>query len=152
MNACNINVVLTGDQEEWDGYLKVSVGQDIGRAVEILQLLEGRHDLLPHHAPLLVHQLDGRSLTVMGDTVPHHHVELVLIVLHAQHHGHGLTNLDYTADFTGVGSLANLHGSHFTGGSKAERCDGQMIDNEIMRVRHVNRSRRVSWHNHFISS
>ena len=61
--------------------LEVCVGQNVGGGVEVLDLLEGRHDLLPDHAAALIHQLDGRPLAVVRHAVPHHHVELVLVVL-----------------------------------------------------------------------
>ena len=107
--------------------LEVSVLEDIGGGVKVLDLLEGAHDLLPDHAALLIHQLYGGPLSIMGHTVPHlnksllvliahcddhsfthHHVELVLVILHPEHHGHGLANLDNAAHFTGIGALTNL--------------------------------------------
>ena len=138
-------------------YLEVSVGQNIGGAVEVLHFLEGRHNLLPHHAALLVHQLDGSALAVVSHTVPHHHVELVLVVLHAEHHGHGLTYLDYSADFTGIWSLANLIHHTLQSDQRLHRSDARLIDNVIMRD--VNKIRRISWlalvfvlHGNFIPS
>ena len=138
-------------------YLEVSVGQNVGGAVEVLHFLEGRHDLLPHHAALLVHQLDGSSLAVVSHAVPHHHVELVLVVLHTQHHGHGLAYLDYSADFTGIWSLANLIHHTLQSDQRLHRSDARLIDNVIMRD--VNKIRRISWlalvfvlHGNFIPS
>ena len=61
--------------------LEVCVGQNVGGGVKVLDLLEGRHDLLPDHAAALVHQLYGRPLPVVRHAVTHHHVELVLVVL-----------------------------------------------------------------------
>ena len=105
--------------------LEVGVLEDIGGCVKVLDLLERAHDLLPDHAALLIHQLYGGSLSIMGHTVPHlnkslliahcddhsfthHHVELVLVILHTEHHGHGLANLDNAAHLTGIGALTNL--------------------------------------------
>ncbi len=39
--------------------LEVGVAEDVGGGVEVLDLLEGAHDLGAHNAALLVHQLDG---------------------------------------------------------------------------------------------
>ena len=107
--------------------LEVSVLEDIGGCVKVLDLLEGTHDLLSDHAALLVHQLDGSPLTIMGHTVPHlnksllvliahcddhsfthHHVELVLVILDSKHHGHSLTNLHNSTHFTSIGAFSNL--------------------------------------------
>ena len=106
--------------------LKVGVLEDVGGGVKVLDLLEGAHNLLPDHAALLIHQLYGRPLAIMGHTVPHlntslllivhcddhsvthHHVKLILVILHTEHHGHGLSNLDDAAHLTGIGALTNL--------------------------------------------
>ena len=54
-------------------YLEVGILEDIGSGVKVLDLLEGTHDLLPDHTALLIHQLDGGPLAIMGHTVPHLH-------------------------------------------------------------------------------
>ncbi len=44
----------------------------------------------------------------MRDAVPDHHVELVLVVLDAEHHGHGLADLDDARHLRGVRALPDL--------------------------------------------
>ena len=88
--------------------LEVSVGHNWCRGTKVLDLLELGHYLGPGDAAQLIHQLDGCPLAIMSHTVPHQHVKLVLIILDAHDHGHGLTNLDYTRHLTGPGTLANL--------------------------------------------
>ncbi len=114
-----------------DPYLEVGVAEDVGSGVEVLYLLEGAHDLGPDHAALLVYQLDRGPekkkpprvnkqicslfsqicllpLSVVGDAIPDHHVELVFIVLDPEHHGHGLTDLDDSRHLRGVRTLSDL--------------------------------------------
>lgn len=52
-------------------YLEVRVGEHVGRRVEVLEFLEGRHDLVPDDAAALVHQLDRGAQTVVRNTVTH---------------------------------------------------------------------------------
>jgi hypothetical protein len=47
----------------------------------------------------------------MSHTVPDQHVELVLVVLDSEDHGHGLTNFDDSRHFRGPWSLSNLESS-----------------------------------------
>ena len=61
--------------------LEVGVLKDIGCCVKVLDLLEGTHDLLPDHAALLVNQLDGGPLAIMGHTVPHLHRSSRLFII-----------------------------------------------------------------------
>ena len=89
-------------------YLEVRVAEHVCRGVKVLDFLERRHDLGPGHASLLVHELDGGALAVVGHAVAHHHVKLVLVVLDAQDHGHRLADLDDVGDLGGVGALADL--------------------------------------------
>ena len=49
----------------------------------------------------------------MSNTIADHHVELVLVVLNTEDHGHGLADLDNTAHLAGVRSLANLQNNIF---------------------------------------
>ena len=49
--------------------LEVGVGEDVGRGVEVLELLERRHDLRPHDAALLVDKLDGGLAAVVGHAI-----------------------------------------------------------------------------------
>ena len=44
----------------------------------------------------------------MGHAVAHQHVELLLVVLDSQDHGHGLSDLDKAGHLTGPGSLSDL--------------------------------------------
>ena len=89
-------------------YLEVCVGEDVGGGVKVLELLEGGHDLWPRDAALLVDELDGRALPVVRHAVAHHHVELVLVVLDAQHHRHRLADLDDASHLVGVRALPYL--------------------------------------------
>ena len=78
--------------------LEVGVGHDVRGRSEVLDLEELGHDLWPDDAAELVDQLDGGPLAVVSDAVPDDHVELVLLVLDAQHHRHRLADLDNAAD------------------------------------------------------
>jgi hypothetical protein len=89
-------------------YLEVSVRDDRGGRSEIANFLEAAHDLGPGDASVLVHQLDGGAESVMSHAVAHQHVELVLVVLDGQHHGHRLADLDDAADFRGPRTFADL--------------------------------------------
>ena len=62
--------------------LEVGVLEDIGGGVKVLDLLEGTHDLLPDHAALLIHQLYGGPLAIMGHTVPHLQTSLLVLIVH----------------------------------------------------------------------
>ena len=44
----------------------------------------------------------------MGHAVAHQHVELLLVVLDGQHHGHCLADLDEAGHLAGPGSLSDL--------------------------------------------
>ena len=61
--------------------LEVGILKDIGGGVKVLDLLEGTHDLLPDHTALLVNQLDGGPLAIMGHTVPHLHKSSCLFII-----------------------------------------------------------------------
>ena len=89
-------------------YLEVGIGEYVGSGVKVLELLEGRHDLGPGDAALLVDELDGRALSVVRHAVAHHHVELVLVVLDAEHHRHRLPDLDDARHLVGVRTLPHL--------------------------------------------
>ena len=80
-----------------DNYLEICVTEDVGGAVKVLDLLERTHDFRPDHASLFIHQLNGRSLSVVSHAIAHHHVKLVLVVFNTENHGHGL------ADFNDAG-------------------------------------------------
>lgn len=45
----------------------------------------------------------------MSDTIPHQHVELVLVVFDSQYHRHGLTDLDDAGHLAGPRTLADLY-------------------------------------------
>lgn len=87
--ALEVHLHRVGELER----LEVCVGQHGGRRAEVLDLGEAAHQLGPRDAAALVHQLDRAPLAVVRETVPHQHVELVLLVLDRQHHGHGLADL-----------------------------------------------------------
>ena len=88
--------------------LEVGVAEHRGAGSEVLDLVELGHELGPGDAALLVHQLDGRPLAVMRHAVADQHVELLLVVLDGEHHGHGLADLDEAGHLAGPGSLADL--------------------------------------------
>ena len=88
--------------------LEVGVAEHAGAGTEVLDLVELGHELGPGDAALLVHQLDGRPLAVMSHAVSDQHVELLLIVLDGEHHGHGLADLDEAGHLASPGTLADL--------------------------------------------
>ena len=88
--------------------LEVGVAQDGGAGAEVLDLVELGHQLGPGHTAGLVHQLDGSSLPIVSHAVSDQHVELLLVILDSQHHGHGLSDLDKAGHLTGPGTLSNL--------------------------------------------
>ena len=136
-------------------YLEVCVGEHVGGGVKVLELLEGGHDLGPGDAALLVDELDGRALPVVRHAVPHlsgvalvpgvhryyhlyfgiksiahHHVELVLVVLDAQHHRHRLADLDDASHLVGVRALAHLDsGWLFSGVVRPHHGDSFTLEN-----------------------
>merc|ERR1719507_2346928 len=89
--------------------LEVCVGEHIGSRVKVFHFLERTHDLLSDHTALLINQLDWSSLSVVRNTVPHHHVKLVLVVLNPEHHGHRLSDLHDPAHLACIRTLANLY-------------------------------------------
>ena len=88
--------------------LEVGVAQDGGAGAEVLDLVELGHQLGSRHAAGLIHQLDGSALAIVSHAVSDQHVELLLIVLDSQDHGHGLPDLDKAGHLTGPGSLPDL--------------------------------------------
>ena len=88
--------------------LEVGVGENAGAGTKVLDLGELGHELGPGDAALLVHQLDGGALAVMSHAVADQHVELLLVVLDGEDHGHSLADLDEAANLGGPGSLADL--------------------------------------------
>ncbi len=88
--------------------LEVGVRDDVGRRSEVFNFVKFGHDLRTNDAAELVDELDGRPLAVVRDAVPDDHVELVLLVLDAEHHGHRLTDLDDPAHLARPGSFAGL--------------------------------------------
>lgn len=88
--------------------LEVGIGQDRSRSTKVLDLGEPGHELGPGDASSLVNQLNGGTFAVMGHAVANEHVELVVVVLDGQDHGHSLADLDQARDFGSPGSLANL--------------------------------------------
>lgn len=88
--------------------LEVGVGQHTGAGSEVLDLGELGHQLGSGHTSLLVDQLDGGALAVMGHAVADQHVEFLFIILDGKHHGHGLANLDKSTDLAGPWSLSDL--------------------------------------------
>ena len=88
--------------------LEVGVGEDRSGRAKVFDFGEARHELGPGDAALLVDELDGRALAVVGHAVAHQHVELVVVVLNGQHHRHRLADLDQTRHLAGPRALANL--------------------------------------------
>ena len=69
-----------GDGIDIFSNLEVGILKDICCGVKVLDLLEGTHDFLPDHTALLVYQLDGGPLAIVGDTVPH--LDIIIISNH----------------------------------------------------------------------
>ena len=62
-------MVKLGSTGELKTDLEVGVGEDVGGGIEVLDLLEGGHDLGSDDATLLVDQLDGGLPAVVSDAV-----------------------------------------------------------------------------------
>lgn len=103
-HALEVHVHRVGELE----CLEVRERYDGRRRAEVLDLLELVHDLRSDHATVVVDQLYGRSLAVVRHAVPHQHVELVLLVLDGQHHGHGLADLHDTGHLGRPRAFAHL--------------------------------------------
>jgi len=88
--------------------LEVRERYDGCRWAEVFDLLELAHDLGAHYTAVLIHQLNGSPLSVVCHAVAHQHIELALVVLDGQHHGHRLSYLHNARHFRGPGSLADL--------------------------------------------
>ena len=88
--------------------LEIGVGDDGGRLSEIAHFLEAAHNFGAGDAAELIHQLDGGAHSIVGDAVADQHVELVLVVLDSQDHGHRLADLDDAAHFRGPRTFAHL--------------------------------------------
>ena len=89
-------------------YLEMGVREDGSGGAKVFDLGESGHEFGSSDAALLVHQLDGRPLAVVGHAVADEHVEFAVVVLDGQHHGHRLADLDQTRHFAGPRSLAHL--------------------------------------------
>ena len=88
--------------------LEVGITEDRSGGPKVLNLGELRHELGPGDTSLLVHKLNGSTLSVMSHTVSDHHVKLLLVILDGKDHGHGLSNLDKSRDFRSPGALSDL--------------------------------------------
>lgn len=88
--------------------LEVGVRQHGGGGAEVLDLGEPGHQLGPGDASPLVHQLNGSPLPVVRHTIPHQHVELGVVVLDGQDHGHRLADLHQARHLGGPRTLAHL--------------------------------------------
>jgi len=91
--------------------LEVRVRQHGRACAEVLDLGKPGHEFAAGHATLLVHQLDGCPFSIVSHAVAHEHVELGVVVLDGQHHGHGLSDLHQPGDFGSPRSLADLVGT-----------------------------------------
>lgn len=128
-DALEVHVHRVGELER----LEVSERHDGRGRPEVLDFLELVHDLRPDDATVVVDQLYGRSLAVVRHAVAHQHVELVLLVLDGQNHGHGLPDLHDARNLRRPRSLAHLD-LHPTLQVVAEEVGGD-------RVQHVNLER-----------
>ena len=88
--------------------LEVGVGQDGGTGTKVLNLGELGHELGSGDAALLVNQLNGSTFSVVSHAVTDQHVELLIVVLDGQDHGHGLTDLHKARNFRGPWTFSDL--------------------------------------------
>ena len=126
--ALEVNLHGVGELE----CLEVSVREDGSGSSEILDLGELGHELGSGDASLLVDELNGSALAVMSHAVADEHVELVVVILDGQNHGHRLANLDKAGNLGSPGSLSdlNLHPASDVVSGKVSANDVQHVNGE----------------------